>query len=156
MEDPLMWRWIWLVAIGAFAVGEALLPGTFFLLPFAAGAIVAAVTAFAGGSVGLQWLLFVVVSAAGAVALIPLRRRLDRSEIPAGVGSRRLIGQEALVLSDIASGPGEVGEVRIGREIWRAESLNEQLISANSRVIVSDVRGTAVVVSIQPIPPNPQ
>jgi membrane protein implicated in regulation of membrane protease activity len=101
-------------------------------------------------------LLFVVVSAAGAVALIPLRRRLDRSEIPAGVGSRRLIGQEALVLSDIASGPGEVGEVRIGREIWRAESLNEQLISANSRVIVSDVRGTAVVVSIQPIPPNPQ
>ena len=151
-----MWRWIWLVAIGAFAVGEALLPGTFFLLQFAAGAIVAAVTAFAGGSVGLQWLLFVVVSAAGAVALIPLRRRLDRSEIPAGVGSRRLIGQEALVLSDIASGPGEVGEVRIGREIWRAESLNEQLISANSRVIVSDVRGTAVVVSIQPIPPNPQ
>ncbi|MDP4834907.1 MAG: NfeD family protein, partial [Ilumatobacteraceae bacterium] len=114
MEDPLMWRWIWLVAIGAFAVGEALLPGTFFLLPFAAGAIVAAVTAFAGGSVALQWLLFVVVSAAGAVALIPLRRRLDRSEIPAGVGSRRLIGQEALVLSDIASGPGEVGEVRIG------------------------------------------
>ena len=43
-----MWRWIWLVAIGAFAVGEALLPGTFFLLPFAAGAIVAAVTAFRG------------------------------------------------------------------------------------------------------------
>lgn len=156
MEDPQLWRWIWLVAVGAFAVGEALLPGTFFLLPFAAGAIVAAVVAFAGGGMALQWLLFVVVSAAGAVALIPLRRKLDRSEIPAGVGSRRLIGQEALVLSDIASGPGEVGEVRIGREVWRAESINERLISANSRVIINDVRGTAVVVSIQPIPPKPE
>lgn len=154
MEDPNAWRWIWLVAVGVFGVGEALLPGTFFLLPFAAGAIVAAALAFAGAGLTAQWVLFLVVSAIGAVALIPLRRRLDKSEIPAGVGSRRLIGQEAVVLQAIAAGPGEVGEVRIGREIWRAESHSHLEVPVQAKVVVKDVRGTAVVVDIQS--QNPQ
>lgn len=147
MEDPQSWRWVWLVAIGAFGVGEALLPGTFFLLPFAGGALAAAVAAFAGAGLALQWALFVVVSALGAVALIPLRRRLDATEIPAGVGSRRLIGQEAVVLQAIAPGPGETGEVRIGREVWRAESASHGAVPVGATVRVSDVRGTAVVVA---------
>jgi len=146
MEDPNNWRWIWLVAVGMFGVGEALLPGTFFLLPFAVGAIAAAVAAFAGAGLTGQWAVFVVVSAVGAVALIPLRRRLDKSEIPPGVGSRRLIGQDAVVLRAIAEGPGEWGEVRIGREVWRAESENHGLVPVGATVIVSDVRGTAVIV----------
>lgn len=150
MEDPDHWRWVWIVAVGVFGVGEALLPGTFFLLPFAAGAVVASVAAFAGGSLAVQWVLFVAISAVGAVALIPLRRRLDKSETPAGVGSRRLIGQEAVVLRAIAAGPGEVGEVRIGREVWRAESASHESVAVNSQVVVIDVRGTAVVVTNQP------
>jgi membrane protein implicated in regulation of membrane protease activity len=149
MEDPNNWRWIWLVAVGVFAVGEALLPGTFFLLPFAAGAVAAAAAAFVGGSLAVQWLLFVAISAVGAVALVPLRRRLDKSETPPGVGSRRLIGQEAVVLRTISAGPGEVGEVRIGREVWRAESATHEEVAANTQVFVTDVRGTAVVVSTQ-------
>lgn len=148
MEDPTTWRWVWLVAVGVFGVGEALLPGTFFLLPFAAGAIVAAALAFADVGAAGQWVAFVAVSAAGAAALIPLRRRLDKAKQPSGVGSRRLIGQEAVVLRAIAAGPGEVGEVRIGREVWRAESASHHEVPVNSTVIVDDVRGTAVVVSV--------
>jgi membrane protein implicated in regulation of membrane protease activity len=147
MEDPETWRWIWLAAIGAFGAGEALLPGTFFLLPFALGAIAAAVAAFAGGGLALQWVLFVAVSAVGAVALIPLRRRLDATEMPSGVGSRRLIGQSAVVLKAIPNGHAEWGEVRIGREVWRAESSTHRSVPEGSNVRVSDVRGTAVVVT---------
>lgn len=146
MEDPEIWRWMWLAAVGIFAVGEALIAGSFFLLPFAAGAVVAAVLAFAGASVAVQWVAFVAVSAVGSVLLIPLRRRLDRVEPQDGIGSRRLIGQEAVVLVAIGSGPGEVGEVRVGRETWRAESRDQQAFAAGSTVLVSDVRGTAVVV----------
>ena len=38
MDDPEVWRWIWLVAAVLFAIGEMGSPGSFFLLPFAAGA----------------------------------------------------------------------------------------------------------------------
>ena len=146
MEDPDNWRWIWLIAVGAFGAGEALLPGTFFLLPFAIGAVTAAIASFVGATLIVQWLLFVIVSAAGSLALIPLRRRLDKSDTPTGVGARRLIGQEGIVLRTIAAGPGEVGEVRIGREMWRAESSEHNEITEHSHVVVTAVRGTAVVV----------
>ncbi len=35
------WRWIWLGAAVAFTVGEIAVAGSFFLLPFAAGALAA-------------------------------------------------------------------------------------------------------------------
>lgn len=146
VDDPEIWRWVWLVAIGVFGVGEALIAGAFFLLPFAIGATFATIAAFAGASVAVQWALFVGVSAISAASLIPLRRRLDRTEVPSGVGSRRLIGQEATVLQAIAAGPGETGEVRVGRENWRAESAEHAAIATGATVVVTDVRGTAVVV----------
>ena len=147
MDDPEIWKWIWLGATGLFGAGEAILAGSFFLLPFAAGALVATIAAFAGANIALQWIIFVVVSAIGSALLVPLRRRLDRVEPQNGVGARRLIGQEAIVLIDIPAGASAVGEVRVGRETWRAESLNQQAFAAGTTVRVADVRGTAVVVT---------
>lgn len=62
MESPDTWRWIWLVATALFAAGEIITTG-FFLLPFAVGALVATLLAFAGVSVAIQWITFVAVSA---------------------------------------------------------------------------------------------
>lgn len=147
MDDPDVWRWVWLVAIGVFGAGEALIAGSFFLLPFAAGAVVATVVAFAGAGVAAQWVAFVAVSLVGSLLLIPLRRRLDRVDPQDGIGSRRLIGQDAVVLLELPAGPGAVGEVRIGRETWRAESHDQVSIPSGTTVRVVDVRGTAVVVT---------
>lgn len=146
VDDPELWRWIWLGAVGVFAVGEMLIAGSFFLAPFAIGAVAATIAAFAGGSIALQWLLFVVVSIAGAIGLVPLRRRLDRNEAQDGIGSRRLIGQSAVVLAAIEAGPTGTGTVRIGREEWRAVSDDGAALDADMVVTVVDVRGTAVVV----------
>ena len=41
MEDSAVWAVIWLVAAAAFGIGEILIAGSFFLLPFAAGALAA-------------------------------------------------------------------------------------------------------------------
>jgi membrane protein implicated in regulation of membrane protease activity len=150
MEDPEVWRWIWLVAIGVFGLGEALIAGSFFLLPFAAGAVVATIVAFSGAGIAAQWVSFVAVSIVGSLALIPLRRRLDRVEPQNGVGARRLIGQEAVVLTDVPAGPGAVGEVRVGRETWRAESRDQLAIAMGTTVRVVEVRGTAVIVTTSP------
>jgi membrane protein implicated in regulation of membrane protease activity len=146
VDDPENWRWVWMAVAAAFLVGEMATPGSFFLLPFGVGAVVACIVAFAGGDIGLQWLVFVVVSAAASASFIPLRRRLDRQEPVDGIGARRLINQEAVVVRAVEPGVDGVGRVRIGREEWRAESANRVGIPEGAVVTVVDVRGTGVVV----------
>jgi membrane protein implicated in regulation of membrane protease activity len=148
MESPEVWRWIWLISIAVFAGGELILAGSFFLLPFAVGALAATVVAFAEGSITVQWAAFVIVSALSAAGLIPLRKRLDRNGTQNGIGARRLIDQEAVVEVAIAAGPASSGEVRLGREMWRAVSSNQNALAIGDVVRVVDVRGTAVVVSL--------
>jgi membrane protein implicated in regulation of membrane protease activity len=146
MDDPELWRWIWLVAGAGFAIGELAVAGTFFLLPFALGAAVACVLAFADLPLALQWIAFIGVSIGGFLTMLPLRKRLDRDEPQDGVGARRLLGQLATVLETLPGGPSETGLVRVGREEWRAESLDGRPIEAGSVVKVVEVRGTRVVV----------
>lgn len=140
------WRWIWLAAAVAFAVGEIAVAGSFFLLPFAGGAVAAAVVALMGGSVGLSWLLFLLVSAACAAVLRPLAHRLDRNSPHQSTGANRWVGRQATVLRDIPGGPGDTGLIRLDREEWRAESQFGVPIKAGSTVLISRVDGTRLVV----------
>jgi len=146
VDDPEVWRWIWLATAVVFLLGEMFAFGSFFLLPFAIGAAVAAILAFAGVAVGWEWLAFVVVSIGSLACLYPLRHRLDRARPAEGIGSRRLIGQPALVLQEVPAGPSELGLVRVGREEWRAESRDGRALPAGTNVRVVDVQGTRVIV----------
>lgn len=146
MGDAEAWRWVWLLATVFFLVGEMLTPGSFFLLPFAAGALVAMIAAFAGAGLAVQWVIFIVVTAATSLAFIPLRNRLDEAEPGDGIGARRMINQQGVVLRAIAPGPDGVGMVRVGREEWRAESVNRAGIPEGAAVSVRDVRGTMLIV----------
>ena len=152
MDDPEVWRWIWLIAAFACAGGEIATGGAFVLLPFAAGALVAAFLAFLGVSVVVELIAFVAVSVAALAALYPLRRHLDRSQPQDGIGARRLLGQPAVVLAAIAPAD-EGGLVRVGREDWRAESLDGAPIAPGTPVKVVEVRGTRVIVYPRPGPP---
>jgi membrane protein implicated in regulation of membrane protease activity len=148
MDDPDSWQWIWLVGALVFAVGEMASPGEFFLLPFAVGALLAGLLAFLDVGLAFQWAVFVIGSLATFLALRPVARRLDRAGQDDGIGARRLLGQEAMVLEDIpGSGDIGLGLVRVGREEWRAESTDGQPIPSGALVRVADVRGTRVVVS---------
>jgi membrane protein implicated in regulation of membrane protease activity len=143
---PELWRWIWLVAVVGFAVGELAVAGSFFLAPFAVGAFVAAVAAFAGVPVAVEWALFVAASAGTFAAFRPLARRLERTAPYSPVGAARWVSREALVTEDIPGGPGGGGRIRLDREEWRAESLTGAPIRAGSTVLVSRVDGTRLVV----------
>jgi membrane protein implicated in regulation of membrane protease activity len=144
LSSPEVWRWIWLLVSVAAAVGEIAVAGSFFLLPFAFGAAVAAGAAFLGLSVGAEWAAFLVSSAVTAAALRPLARRLDVASPRAAVGASRWEGREGYVLEDVVAGGG--GLVRLDREQWRAESLTGAPIRAGSTVLVSRVDGTRLVV----------
>ena len=152
--SPETWRWIWLAAAVGFAVGEIAVAGTFFLAPFAVGAAVAAAAAFAGAAIGIEWLLFVAVSAGAAAVLVPLGRRLDQRTGHHAIGSNRWVGRQAIVLQEIPAGHGGAGLVRLEREEWRAESLLGSRIAAGSTVLVSRVDGTRLVVVPVEEPPE--
>ncbi|MFP3900958.1 MAG: NfeD family protein [Acidimicrobiia bacterium] len=154
MDDPDTWRWVWLVAAAVFAIGEMLTPGALVMLPFAVGALVAALLGVLDTALWVQWVAFVVVSTVTLAALRPLAHRLDRRTSDDGVGARRLLGQAATVLHEIPGG-GELGLVRVNREEWRAESTDGEPISEGSAVRVADVRGTRVVVAeLDTMPPT--
>lgn len=151
MDTPEQWRWIWLVATALFAIGEMATPGSFFLAPFAVGALVASILAFAGVSVGVEWVVFLAVSIATLAALRPVARRLDRNALDHGVGARRLVGSRATVLQDIP-GDAELGMVRVDREMWRAQSTDGSPIAAGTVVRVAEVQGTRVIVAAESLP----
>ena len=152
MDSPDDWRWVWLVAMAVFAVGEMATPGSFFLAPFAVGAFVAAVLAFAGVSVAVEWIVFIAVSIATLLAMRPLARRLDRDAVDHGVGSRRLAGTRATVVRAIPGGD-DLGLVRVDREEWRAQSADGTPIPAGATVRVAEVQGTRLLVATEALAP---
>lgn len=144
MDDPEQWRWIWLGAAVLFGIGEMTSPGSFFLAPFALGAALAAVLAFADVAVVGEWAVFVGISVAAFVALRPLARRLDAQGSSDGVGARRLIGRPGTVIEDITA--GAPGLVRVDREEWRADSPGREPIRSGAAVRVAEVEGTRLIV----------
>jgi membrane protein implicated in regulation of membrane protease activity len=143
MDDPDVWRWIWLGAAVVLGIGEMATMG-FFLLPFAIGALVAGVLAFVGVAVAVQIVAFAVVSVVVFAAFRPLAHRLDQSADDHGVGAKRLVGAAGLVLEDING--SEVGMVRIGAEEWRAVAAEDESIPAGTQVMVREIKGTRAVV----------
>lgn len=158
MDGPDQWQWIWLAATVVFAVGEMSSPGSFFLAPFAVGALVAAILSFAGVAVAVGWIAFIVVSVLAFASLRPLARRINAltADSQAGVGATRLIGETAIVLDAIGPEPDAMGMVRVGREEWRAATVDGSAVAAGAAVSVAEVRGTRLLVhpSAQ-IPPTP-
>lgn len=157
VDEPELWRWIWLLGAGLGVGGEMLAAGTFFLLPFGLGAAVACVLAFLDIGLAWQWIAFVGVSAAAVAATRPLARRLDEGAPTAGIGAQRWMGELATVLEDIPEGSHETGLVRVGRQEWRAESRDGTPLAAGSVARVIDVIGTRLVVwpadELSPAPP---
>jgi membrane protein implicated in regulation of membrane protease activity len=145
---PEIWQWIWLAATGMFVLGELAMPGSFFLLPFGAGTAVSTILAFSNVNESLQWIAFIVVSVVSLAALRPLARKLNAQEQPAKVGSTRLIGEIGVVTKDLGENLTENGSIQIGREEWPAETKEMKHISAGTRVKVTHIEGTRVVVEV--------
>ena len=154
LGSPDTWSVIWVVTAGFFVLVEMLRRLRLWFLPFAVGAAVAAVSAWAGLAVAGEWAVFVVTSAAALAALRPLGRRLSLQGPSAPVGSDRWVGQEARVEVDIPA-RGGTGWVLLGRERWRAESGLGLAIPATSTVLVTGVRGTQLTVLPLDLPEIP-
>lgn len=146
MDNPDIWIWIWLGTALLLGAVEMLAAGSFFFVPFAAGAVLASLAAAFDVPVLAQWLIFLGVSGGSFFALRPLARRLDAVDPVQGIGARRLIGETAHVIEPIPADGHDLGMAKIGREEWRIESLDGRGIPAGTLVRVVEVRGTRAVV----------
>lgn len=147
MEEPLTWAIIWIVAAGAFAIGEMASPGAFVLAPFAIGALAASIAGFLGAPIIFTWFIFLVVSFIAFLGLRPLAKRLDEDvPLQPGVGAHRLVGAAATVLETIPAAPGATGLVRTGGEEWRADGMQHTAFGPGEQVRILEVRGTALIV----------
>ena len=137
---------LWVIAAGAFGIGEMLTP-SFFLAPFALGAGVAAVVdAVGAGELG-SWVAFVVVSLLCLLVVRPIARSHMKVPPQIRTGAALLVGKQAIVLERIANNEG-VGCVRIDGEVWTARALDDdQVIEQGARVQVIDIRGATALVS---------
>jgi len=141
--DAEQWQWIWVGAAVLLGIGELLTAG-FFLLPFAVGAAAAAVLAFVGVGFPLQLVTFVVIS---VVFLAVLQRfaRQEQSDGTEPAGGGRYHGKSAIVLEPISRVAG-TGSVRMETEQWRATTDSDDVIPVGEEVVISEVRGTRLVV----------
>jgi membrane protein implicated in regulation of membrane protease activity len=136
--------WIWMILAAVFVVGE-IFTAAFFLLWFGVGAAVAGVLALMGMGFGWQLGVFIVVSFALFAASRKLAERLTKKQ-PPGIGADRFVGEACVVLEKIDNDKN-TGRVRMDREEWRAESDTGEILDAGTRVVVTRISGTHLVVT---------
>ena len=126
---------VWLAFAVVAAIVEVLIPH--FGLAFAsAGAVAAALTSFLGFSLGVQFVVFVLVL---AVSLALLRPRLVARFSARGVPSRtdRFIGREGVVTHEIDRTTG-AGRVNVGGDDWAARGTEVLPVGTKIRVVGAD------------------
>jgi membrane protein implicated in regulation of membrane protease activity len=137
---------LWLIAAVVLGVGEIATMG-FFLAPFAAGALIAALISAAGAGTAISLVVFLAVSVTALASLRPIARSHLRMPAQLRTGTSALVGSNATVIERIANREG-VGCVRIGGEVWTARAYDEdEVIDAGRQVQVVEIRGATALVS---------
>ncbi|MCC7492535.1 MAG: NfeD family protein [Fimbriimonadaceae bacterium] len=135
--------WAW-VAVAVVLAGLELATGTFMLLIFALAALLPALAAFAGASLGVQALLFLVGVAAGCAAAPALARRANRQSWDSPrFGVDALLGENALVVTAIDPVHG-TGGVRVKGQDWRATARVAVPVGTLTRV--AEINGATLTV----------
>lgn len=140
--DLTVWQWVFFSVAAVLAVGE-IFSAAFFLLPFAIGAGLAGLLAMFGVHPGFLMTVFVLASSLGLWGLQRYALRDVGDQHP--VGANRFVGMRAIVTETVERSHG-VGRVRMETEDWRATTDLDIEIAPDTEVLVTEVRGTRLVV----------
>ena len=112
---------------------------------FAAGSLVAMITALLGGPLWLQVILFLGISAGLLALLRPLVRKYIRPKITA-TNVDSLIGSRGYV-TETVDNLAASGQVKLGAMPWTARSTDGSPIEAGTLVQVDRIEGVKAYVS---------
>ena len=134
----------WLILTVVFLIAEAATV-TVISLWFAAGSLTAMAMALLGGSIWMQTLVFLVVSAAALTALRPLVRKYLTPKLTA-TNIDSIIGSVGIVTVGIDN-IGATGQIKLNGMDWTARSTSGESIEAGTKVRVDKIEGVKVFVS---------
>ena len=141
----LMNAWmVWILLAVILGVGEVL-SLSFFLAPFAAGALLGAVAELAGAGTAVALIVFLVSSGLFLGFVRPIARRHMHTPAQIRTGTAALVGQTAVVTERVEDG---AGSVKLDGEVWTARPYVEgEVIDVGRRVHVVQIRGATALVS---------
>jgi membrane protein implicated in regulation of membrane protease activity len=135
---------IWLVLAALLAGGE-IATTSFFLGPFAIGALLAMVVALAGGGTVVAGVVFIATSVLALTTLRPVARRHLKQGPTLRTGTAALVGRTATVIDAVDAG---AGTVRLDGEVWTARPYDDDAtFAAGERVHVMEIRGATALVA---------
>ena len=140
--------WVfWVILAVILAVGEVV-SLSFFLAPFAAGALAAALLDAAGVGAGGQFAAFIASSLLLLGIVRPIARRHINMPPQLRTGTAALVGETAVVLERISNGD-DVGSVRLQGQVWTARTYDDdqEPIEPGQRVHVMEIRGATALVT---------
>jgi membrane protein implicated in regulation of membrane protease activity len=139
--DPWM---IWILIAVIFAAGEVA-SLSFFLAPFAVGALLGALADLAGLSVVAGILIFLISSGLLLGFVRPIARRHMYTAPSIRTGTAALVGKTALVTKQVDD---REGTVKLDGEMWTARTYVEgEVIEVGHKVHVVEIRGATALVS---------
>lgn len=136
---------IWLLATIFFVIFEMGTPGLFYSLSFAFGALTAAMGAWNGFSVFLQWTMFFC----GAICSLLMLKAWVTSVTFANKEVSNidaLIGKQGIVVKEVSN--VQCARVKVGSEYWFAQSEDAHSLKNGMQVTIINVTGTKLIVKI--------
>lgn len=135
---------VWLVAMVALLIVEALVPGLVSIW-FAIGALAALIAALLHAPLWLQIVWFLAVSVATLVLTRPLAQKFVNSRTQP-TNADALIGHDCVVTEAIDNLAG-TGAVKIGGKVWTARSEDETARFATGDVVTAvRIEGVKLIV----------
>ena len=132
--------WLWVLAGIALLAFEVATPGGLFALFFGVGALLVAPLAALGLPGTWQWLAFSGLSLGGLATLRgPLRRRLDVKPAPSAEIASELVGEQAVLITDLAA--GAEGKAELRGTPWTVRAASGIPLSRGQRCRVERVDG---------------
>jgi membrane protein implicated in regulation of membrane protease activity len=136
----------WILLAVILAAGEVM-SVSFFLAPFAVGALLGGVADLAGAGAVVAFLVFLVSSGLLLGIVRPIARRHLRTPAQLRTGTAALIGRTAIVAELIDNTAGS-GSVKLEGELWTARAYeDDEVIAAGRRVHVVEIKGATALVS---------
>src|SRR4051794_33374590 len=144
------WSW-WLILSVVFAFGELIIFTGFVLGPLAVAAVITAIAAALGASIGLQLAIFAVLGIASMLALRPIAKRHLSAPPEYRTNVDALIDKQARVLE--ALGPDAPGLIRLQNENWTARPADGvSHIQPETYVRVVRIEGATAIVEVIDVP----
>jgi membrane protein implicated in regulation of membrane protease activity len=135
--------WLWIVVGLVLLVAEMLTPGGFFVIFFAAGALLVGLLDRVG-VLESSWTQILCFSVFSIVSMLALRRRMLGWTSAAGTAMDNLVGE--LALPSEALEPGATGKGELRGSAWTVRNADSRPLASGQRCRVERVDGLTLVI----------